>query len=117
MKTVVTILASVSLVGLLSTIVGINLSNNVSAQPNRPVEVVMLGCSPDFTPTANYTVKNVSSSSNAPAISLGTDCAQALSVLLSSGFEIKMNFPGGGDYIGNLVYTLTTQVDKHSKDK
>ena len=130
MKNVVTILASVSLVVLLSMIVNIKLSSNVSAQPVGPGgAVVMIGCAqghlsdPPYVLTT-FNVIAANSSSNAPTISLGTDCAQALATLFSLGFEITSTHVqtlgldlGGGALVGPL-YTLSTPIGKlGGKDK
>ena len=118
MKLVVTILASVSLLVLLSVLVSTKQSSKVYAQPLGPssAAVIMLCRLNGFvSPPGPFNVVVATNSSNAPTISYGTNCAQVLADLFSSGFQIKSTQPfaeGEG-----VVYTLINQVDKQGKDK
>jgi len=117
MKILVTILASVFLVVLLSTMFNIKLSSKAHAfppSPNSAAEIIKCYESyyPNTNTNPNFTVIVASSSSNAPTISIGSDCAQTLAGLLSAGFEILNTMP---DSNGGFEYTLINQVDKHAK--
>jgi len=86
---------------ILSSVV---IANNASAESSRDQEVVILMCGTRF--DLNPPVMSVmasSSSSNAPTVSFGTVCAQALSDILGQGFRIKDVQPTFGD---GALYTL-----------
>jgi hypothetical protein len=118
MKTVVTTFVAVSLVVFLSTIVTLKLSSKAHASPTSPGSAaVVIECTRSEEGFGtNITVALASSSSNAPIITIGANCAQVLADLLSSGFEITNALPLSVNAEG-MTYTLINQPGKHGKDK
>ncbi len=115
MKTVAATLVSIALLTFLSMMAGLKLDGKASAEPpGRPASVILQCAANDTDPALGNTILVywASSSSNAPAISRGTDCAQAIAGLVGSGFEISST-----EMQEYIVYTLIARTEKHGKDK
>jgi hypothetical protein len=98
MKRIVVIILSLSLLMLASAL---GSATNANAQE----EVVILICAPrlNVSPPQIRVVAS-SSSDNAPAITPGTSCAQALSDLIDEGFQIEDETQAA--FRAGIIYTL-----------
>jgi hypothetical protein len=63
------------------------LKNDLSAQQPRQIDAVILTCAATRPPLLE--VQSYTGSARAPSIIIGTNCAQALAELLSTGFRIR----------------------------
>jgi len=63
------------------------LKNDLSAQQPRQIDAVILTCAANRPPLLE--VQSYTGSARAPSIDIGTNCAQALAELLSTGFRIR----------------------------
>ncbi len=63
------------------------LKNDLSAQQPRQIDAVILTCAATRPPLLE--VQSYTGSARAPSIDIGTNCAQALAELLSTGFRIR----------------------------
>ena len=87
MKRIFVSLFCVSLSALVLILGFTRLTSDVSAQPSRQIETVILTC--DKTPRPILEVNSYTGSGRALSIPLGTNCAQALADLLNNGFKIR----------------------------
>jgi len=105
MKKVITICTVLLLLGVVLALVNTRQLNKAFAQPPGLSEgVVVMLCTGDPDNFPVFTVTAFSNSSDAPAVSLGTNCAQAVADLLKAHFEIK-NVQSANQLVG-VIYTL-----------
>ena len=87
---------SASLLAVLWTWGGNPLSYDASAAQHSQSQVVVIICSEDgFNPLHPITVQRSSSSAGAPAVPVGSECAQALASVLTAGFQLSSNVTAG----------------------
>jgi len=94
---------SVSLLAVLWTWGGNALSFDASTARNSQSQAVVIVCFNNG-PVANppILVYSSSSSTGAPAVPVGSECAQALASVLTAGFELSSVTPG----LSGVQYTL-----------
>lgn len=105
MKNTLIALLSVALIAVVFVMGRETLADNALAQPPGN-DVVILRCTVSDQVSSMPTVMSMSGSVTAPAVTRGTDCAQAVADLLNLGFGIQDFETGVWDGETDLYYTL-----------